>query len=101
MISLIFNFLINFLATVIQIIMSPINAIFIQFLPELANTITNATSSIVQVVSYFSYPLGFIPNTTKAIILFIIGCEISYHSIYLVYTNIERIWSILQKIKFW
>lgn len=101
MFKLFFNGIINLLATVIQIIVWPINTIIVNTLPDLTSKITLVTNGINQLFNGIGWALGLLPPTILATLVFIISVEIAKHTIYLSTHTLIKVWNILQKIKFW
>lgn len=97
----IFKFLLNMLATVIQVIVWPINQIFVNLLPDVSDKITTVTTGISSLFSGMAWAVGMIPLTLKATLLFILTIEIAKHTIWANSHMIIKVWNVLQKIKFW
>lgn len=101
MIQAIFKFLMNLLATLIQIVVWPLNQIFSSLLPDVSSKITDVTSSISSLFSGMPWALGLIPPSLLTTLLFIIGVEIAKHTIFNNSYMITKVWLVLSKIKFW
>lgn len=97
----IFKFLLNMLATVIQVIVWPINQIFVNLLPDVSDKITTVTTGISSLFSGMAWAVGMIPLTLKATLLFILTIEVAKHTIWANSHMIIKVWTVLQKIKFW
>lgn len=101
MIKALFKVIINLMATLIQIVCLPINAIISAALPDLSTKITQITSIITGVFDNISWALGLIPGILSETLLFIILIEIAKHTIFVSTHALIKIWNIFQKIKFW
>lgn len=101
MFKVLFNLIINMLATVIQIIVWPINAIISNTLPDLSNQITNVSNTIGSVFNSLNWAIGLVPPVIIETLLFIITIEIAKHTIFLSTHTLVKVWNVLQKIKFW
>lgn len=101
MFATIFNLLINLLATIIQIVCAPINAIVTTALPDVGNAISQATSGLSNIVSSMSWGLGLLPPIVIEMLSFIILCEIAKHTIFTSTHVLSKVWVVLQKVKFW
>lgn len=89
------------MATIIQIICLPINAVITSALPDLSSKITQITSTITGVFDNISWALGLIPGVLSETLLFIILIEIAKHTIFVSTHVLIKVWNIFQKIKFW
>lgn len=101
MIQAIFKFLLNLLATVIQLIVWPINQLFINFLPNVSDKITQVNNGITNLFSGMGWALGLLPPGILPVLIFIITIEIAKHTIWANSHMIIKVWNVLQKIKFW
>ena len=101
MIQAIFRFLLNLLATVIQIVVWPINAIIEATMPDLSNQIAQVTNGISSLFEGIGWALGFLPPGVLAVLLFMITVEIAKHTIFISTHTLIKVWNVLQKIKFW
>ena len=101
LISAIFNFFMIILITAIQAITWPINQVIINFFPSLAEQITKLTDNLANLLTFLPYTLTYLPTGIEALILFILGTEITllylFRSSYLV----AKVWKIVQTVKFW
>lgn len=96
-----FTIIINILATLVQIVCLPINAVITATLPNLSNTITQVTSSISTAFNGMGWALSILPYPVIAALTFILGCEIAKHTIYISTYALIKVFNLLQKIKLW
>lgn len=101
MFQLLISLLINLVATLVQLIMAPFNALITAALPDVSAKITQVANGIPTIVNYLNYGLGLIPPGIITILLFILTCEIAKHTIFTSTHVLLKVWNILQKIKFW
>lgn len=101
MIQAIFKFLMNLLATVIQIIVWPINAVITATLPDLSDKITQVGEVFATVFNTITWATGLIPDSIIATVIFILTVEIAKHTIFTSTHTLLKVWNVLQKIKFW
>lgn len=101
MFKAIFSGIINLLATVIQIIVWPINQIIVNLLPDLSDQISQVSSGINTLFNGIGWSLGLLPPGVLAVLTFILTVEIAKHTIYLSTHTLIKVWNVLQKIKFW
>lgn len=101
MIQAIFKFLMNLLATVIQIVVWPINAIITATLPDLSDKIQSVAEVFATVFNTITWATGLIPDSIIVTIIFILTVEIAKHTIFTSTHTLLKVWNVLQKIKFW
>ena len=101
MFKVLFNVIINMLASVIQIICWPINTIITNTMPSLSSQISSVSNTIGSVFNSLTWAIGLVPSVIVETLLFIITIEIAKHTIFLSTHTLIKVWNILQKIKFW
>ena len=101
MIQAIFRFLMNILATIIQIIVWPINQIVTATLPDISSKISEVTTGFNSLFGGIGWALGLLPPGILPVLLFILTVEIAKHTIYVSTHTLMKVWTVLQKIKFW
>lgn len=98
----ILGFLFNIIIEIINIILSPLIAIFDFFVPNLGGVIESFTNFIVYMTSIpLDYFISLIPPMTKAMILFMITLKISYYTLIYSYKAIVVVPNLIKRIKFW
>ena len=93
MFKVLFNIIFNLLATLIQIVCLPLNAVITSALPDLAPKISNITSTLGQVFQNMQWGLGLIPNVVIETLLFIVSVEIAKHTIYVSTHTLIKVWN--------
>lgn len=101
MIQAIFRFLLNLVATLVQIVVSPINLLFVNLLPNVSDKITQVNNGISSLFAGMGWALGLLPPGVLPVLIFIITIEIAKHTIWANSHMIIKVWNVLQKIKFW
>ena len=101
MFKALFNIIIDLLATVIQIVVWPINTVISNTLPDLSDKILSVTNTLNSVFDSITWGLGILPNILVETLLFILLIEIAKHTIFVSTHTLIKVWNILQKIKFW
>lgn len=101
MFKALFKIIINLLATVIQIIVWPVNTVISNALPDLSDKILSVTNTLNSVFDSITWGLGILPSILVETLLFILLVEIAKHTIYVSTHTLIKVWNILQKIKFW
>ena len=96
-----FNIIINLLASVIQIVTFPINAIITSTLPDLSTKIAQVNNGISSLFSGIGWALGLLPPGVLPVLTFIIGVEIAKHTIFTSTHALITVWNLFQKLKFW
>lgn len=101
MFKVLFDIILNLVATLLQIILTPLNLIISNAFPSISDTITSTASSLVTMFDGMGWAIGLIPNSLKAILITILGLEIAKHSAYVMSHVIVKVWNLVQKLKFW
>lgn len=101
MIQAIFQFLMNLLATVIQIIVWPINTVIQATLPDLSDKIQSVAEVFGTIFNTITWATGLVPDSIIATVIFILTVEIAKHTIFTSTHTLLKVWNVLQKIKFW
>lgn len=101
MFKALFNIIINMLATIIQIIVWPINQIISSALPDLSDKITSVTTVFNSVFNSINWAVSILPDVVIESLLFIISVEIVMIAIHKSTHALTMVWNVLQKIKFW
>ena len=101
MFKALFSLVFNLLATIIQAICYPLNLIITNALPDLSSKINEVTNGIGNLFSTLTWALGLIPNPIVETLLFIITVEVAKHTIFFFFHTLTKIWTVIQKLKFW
>lgn len=101
MFKALFNIIINMLATIIQIIVWPVNQIISSALPDLSDKITSVTTVFNSVFNSINWAVSILPDVVIESLLFIISVEIVMLAIHKSTHALTMVWNVLQKIKFW
>lgn len=101
MIQAIFKFLLNLLASLIQVVVWPLNQIFISVLPDVSDKITQVNDGLSSLFAGMGWALGLLPPGVLPVLTFILTIEIAKHTIWANSHMITKVWLVLQKIKFW
>ena len=101
MFKILFNIIINLMATIIQIVTLPLNLAVTSALPDLSSKVLEVTNGIPTLFGGFSWALGLLPPGVLTVLLFIVSVEIAKHTIFISTRTLIKVWNILQKIKFW
>lgn len=101
MVKALFNVILDMLASVIQIIVWPINTLISATLPDLSEMIQQVSTTLGSVFNSLSWAIGLVPTPIISVLIFIIGVEIAKHTIYISTHTLIKVWNVFQKIKFW
>lgn len=98
-----FDFILDMVATIIQIVLTPVNILFDFIMPDnVQNIISTINNSLVQ---FALLPINFfvhlIPPVSLSLIILSLSILISYYSIRFIYYGIVLIPHLIKKIKFW
>lgn len=96
------DLIINFITTIVNALLIPINSLFETLLPDLSTLISNFSSFLVLIATGpFALLFNLFPPTCKSLLLLWLTILIAYYSIIWVYRGIILIPKIVNKIKFW
>lgn len=101
MFKALFNIILNMVATVVQIIVWPINQIIVNTIPDVSDKILQVTNTLNSVFDAIVWGLGLLPSVIVETLLFIVTVEIARHTVYISTKKLVQVWNLLQKIKFW
>lgn len=101
MFKALFNIILNMIASVIQIIVWPINQIIVNTMPDVSDKILLVTNTLNTVFDAITWGLGLLPPFVIETLLFILTIEIAKHTIFLSTHVLIKVWNVFQKIKFW
>ena len=101
MFKALFNIIINMLATIIQIIVWPVNQIISNTLLDFTDKITSVTNVFNSVFNSINWALSILPDVVIESLLFIISVEVVMLAIHKSTHALIMVWNVLQKIKFW
>lgn len=93
--------LMNMLATFIQIICWPINQILVNSLPDLSDKLIQVNNGWAEIFGNINWALGLLPTGILGVLTFIISVEIIKHTVFISTHTLAKVWTVLQKIKFW
>lgn len=101
MFKALFNIMIDLIATIIQIIVWPINAVIGSTLPSLSDKILEVSNVFNTLFDCITWALGLVPQPILITLVFILGVEIAKHTIFISTHTLIKVWNVFQKIKFW
>lgn len=101
MFRILFDIIINLLGTVVQLVVLPLNLAITAVLPDFSNQLIAVNTAIADIVQSLVWPLSILPGSLVAILIFILTCEIAKHTIYISTHTLIKVWTIIQKVKFW
>jgi hypothetical protein len=101
MFKALFNIIINMIASVIQLIVWPINQIIVNVMPDVSDKILVVTNTLNTVFDAITWGLGLLPSFLVETLLFIVTIEIAKHTIFTSTHMLIKVWNVFQKIKFW
>lgn len=102
MIKAIFNGLFKMINKLIGVIFKPLNSLILALFPGFMNVISTFDSFVSKYIgSNLSYFIHIFPPIFRSILFVAIEFMISYYTFSLTYKAITKIYSIVQKIKFW
>lgn len=101
MVAMIFNAVLNLIASLVKLFVLPLNLVITATLPDLSQKLIDVNSVLSSVFDNMSWGLGLIPTGILNTVVFILLIEIAKHTIYISTHALIKMWNIIQKIKFW
>lgn len=101
MFKILFNIIIDLLATLIQLVLFPLNLTITNLLPDLSTKILNVVNNLSHLFDSMTWALELIPSQVIEVLIFILGVEIAKHTIHFSTHALLKIWNLFQKLKFW
>ena len=91
----------NMLATLVQIICYYPNKIITESMPDITDKLLQVNNGWAEIFGNINWALGLLPTGLLEVLTFIISVEIIKHTVYISTHTLAKVWTILQKIKFW
>lgn len=101
LISRLFEFILDLVMDTIQILCIPLNAIFSGVFPDFSSSITKIDNALNYAFDGLAWALNLIPPMVREVMLFIFTIELALLVIMRSTHITAKVWTILQKIKFW
>lgn len=102
MIKALINGLLKLLLMILNIVLLPINALIENVFPDMANAIQTFTDFLNNILgNNMVFFFHLLPPIFRSLLVIWFTFVISYYTIYYTYLAILKIWTIIQKIKFW
>lgn len=101
MFATLFNLIFNLLATLVQIVLFPINNIVDSLLPDLTDKITYLNNNMPALFNNINWFINILPSYTRTVLLFAIEIMIVKYTIYISTHAVIKVWNLFQKLKFW
>ena len=96
-----FGLLLKLVMTLVQIICLPINALFENVFPDFSEKLTLIDNGLTTAYSGLSFAINIIPPMVREVLAFIITIELGMLVVMRSTHMTSKVWSILQKLKFW
>lgn len=101
LISGLFNFILGFIATVVQIVVLPVNLLITNSMPDLAQGLTAVGTGFQTLFNVFDWVLSLIPTPLLWVFAFCYGIRLTVVTLNISTHTLIKVWNVLQKIKFW
>lgn len=96
------NGILNMITSVVNIFLLPINAIFANLFPNMTNAISNFNTFVNTYVSgTLSYFFSILPPIFRSMLTVWFSFVIGYYTVHFTYITVIKVWTIIQKVKFW
>lgn len=98
----IFTVLLKFIKSVADFVLTPINLLVVNLLPDLSNLISSFNAGVTQLIgpnlAFFAHLL---PPNTRALILFYLGFLVAYYTTTIAAHAVFKVIKIIKAIKVW
>ena len=101
LITTFFNFLLTIIMSIVQLICLPLNALFSGLFPDFSSKLQQIGEGLELAFSGVSWALSTVPTILADTLLFVFTIELSLLMIMRSTRMTSKVWSILQKLKFW
>lgn len=101
LISALFDFVLNLIATVIQIVVWPLNQLIASQIPDLAQGLTAVSTGFQTLFGIFDWVLALVPPPLLWTFAFCYGLRLVVTTISISTHTLVKVWNVFQKIKFW
>lgn len=101
MFKALFNVMIGMIASIVQLVCTPLNLAITSALPDLSEKILQVTTALNTVFNGMAWALGMVPASIINTLIFILTIEIAKHTIYISTHALVKVWVLIQKLKFW
>ena len=101
LLSGLFNLILNMVATVLQVILLPVNALFTSLFPDFSSQIQSVVQGFSDIMKNLGWALSVIPQPVKSALLFVFTIEVSLFVVMKSTRLTSKLWKLLQKVKFW
>ena len=101
MFKIFFNIMLDLLATLVQVVVFPINAVISSTLPDISSRISSVINGFTTITNTLGWAIGLIPTPILTTLSFILIVEIAKFTIFRSTHLVIKVWNLFQKIKFW
>lgn len=102
MIKAILNGLLSALTGVVSFLLTPVNALVENLFPDMANAIATFNNFVdTYLGSNLAYFFSMFPPIFKSLLVLFFTFCIGYYTVYFTYIALVKIFTIIQKVKFW
>lgn len=101
LLSGLFSLVLNLIATILQIVLLPVNLLFENVFPDFSTWTQAIYDGVNVITSQLGWAVSFIPPFIREILLFILTIEIALFAIMKSTRLTSKLWNLLQKVKLW
>lgn len=102
MIKAILNGILSALSGVVTFLLTPINALVSNLFPDMASAIATFNSFVdTYLGSNLAYFFSMFPPIFKSLLVLFFTFCIAYYTVHFTYLALVKIFTIIQKVKFW
>lgn len=97
-----FDALLNFLVTLANIFLAPVNTILTTYFPNISSLITSFTSAVNNYLGNgISYFFSILPTNTKTLVLLYLTILIAFYTISFLVHAVIKVIEIIKAVKIW
>lgn len=102
MIKAILNGLLSALSGVVSFLLTPVNALVENLFPDMANAIATFNNFVdTYLGANLAYFFSMFPPIFKSLLVMFFTFCIAYYTVHFTYIALVKIFTIIQKVKFW
>lgn len=102
MIKAILNGILKMVTSAINLVLTPVNALFANIFPNMSSAISTFNTFVTRYLGgTLSYFFSLFPPIFRNLLVIWFGFVVAYYGIYFTFVAVLKIWNIIQKIKFW
>lgn len=96
------NGILNTITSILNLVLTPVNALFDNLFPDMSSAISNFNNFVnTYIGNNLAWFWNLLPPIFKNLLIVWFTFVVAYYGIYYTYKAFIKIWEVIQKIKFW